>query len=144
MNSLVSTMMSRLILRILYKNAAFSSVKVPLKLGASQQRTTFSRFGLLQCCTDNSNSCLGYTYSHFGVKVKWDHVVFSLVFKIGPSTAISMERALFSYQWKAFWRELSIDMAVLINSENPTWSRFTITPIRVQVYPEQELLLSVR
>ena len=30
--------------------------------------------------------------SHFGVKVKRNHIVFSLLFKVGPPTAI--------YQWK--------------------------------------------
>jgi len=46
--------------------------------------------------------------THFGAKVKRDYVVFSLLFPIGPQTAISMERAR---------RELSIDMDVC----GPIW-----------------------
>jgi len=64
--------------------------------------------------------------------------VFSLVFQIGPQTAIPMERA---------WRELSIDTAVcgliLKFSENMTSCRFTLIPIWVLVFPKQEFLLSV-
>jgi len=45
--------------------------------------------------------CFGNT--NFRVKVKRDYVMFSLVFQIGPQTAISMERAR---------GELDIDMAV--------------------------------
>jgi len=57
------------------------------------------------------------------VKVKRDHVVFSLVFKAGPFTAKSIERA--------YWRELSIDIAVcgptLSTSENNFILTFTFT-----------------
>jgi len=52
---------------------------------------------------ENSNSCFGNTCTYFGVKVNQDLVLVSLVFQIGPQTAIPVERAR---------RELSIDMAV--------------------------------
>jgi len=31
--------------------------------------------------------------THFGVKLKQDHVVFSLVFQLGPETAMQLKRA---------------------------------------------------
>jgi len=32
--------------------------------------------------SDKDNPCLGYTITHFGVKVKRDYIVFELVFQI--------------------------------------------------------------
>jgi len=64
----------------------------------------------------SGNSC-----THLGVRVKRDHAVFSLVFKIGPSTAISMERTR---------RQLAIDMAVggpILETRENTLSPFTFT-----------------
>jgi len=70
--------------------------------------------------TDENNSCFGNTYNHFMVKVKRDHVMFSLVFQTDPQTAISMKRAR---------HELSIDVAVGSPTskfkENTTWSRLS-------------------
>jgi len=60
--------------------------------------------------------------THFGVKVKREHVVYSVFFQIRPQTAISMEKAR---------RELSIDMAVrgpILKFNENTSSLFAFTP----------------
>jgi len=67
------------------------------------------------------------------VKEEQNHVVISLVFKIGPQKAISMERAR---------RMLSLDMAVcgtvLKFDEKTTCSRYP------KMFPKQEFFSSVK
>jgi len=80
---------------------------------------------------DEINFLFRKAFTSFGVKVKRDYVVFSIVFQIGPYIGIPLERAR---------RELSIDMAVCRSiwktCENTLiWSHFHFTPNGVNPIP---------
>jgi len=52
-----------------------------------------------------NNSCFGNIYSHYEVKVKLDHVLFSLAFQITHKPMAWAKRELFIYM--AFGRHIS-------------------------------------